>query len=666
MIISDISTFKNNNLTYLNFSGKIPSSPRVLTKIHVKTLKEREPVNVFGLSFNLADYLIKLANERGISIDDAAKLFIKPDVYIPKVAPIAPKTIKIGNNKITVLTDGKQILEGYHKVLKSAKKIYQSSMFEFQNLKVDKHWHPSCGAEVVPGFKEQQEVLGIMVDKKRKDKNFQIQQILDTHKWYTKGFGEKARHYNNQDMIRYMKTNGIDVVPSPRQNQGGSVIDHWKLAVADGKTAIVTGMNLGSHSAANHDFGILIETITETKPSAVDNLVEAFNTYYTFAWHKLGSTPLIKGPLTEAEQKLYNGLDKEIKPENVEYMKIVGELFDNPTDRNRYKEGRLILPTCKPIDDPLIKVLKNSPQELEEIGAKGEETIFKEMIHKLKTCSKYRGLNFVFSNKEAVEIIIDRFKKGELDVKLILESSLIKKFPYLRKSYNMLKRAGVPIIRFNVDKETNQMLHAKLQIFDDKTIIIGSPNMSGIALNQNLDIGSRNDYPLHTKRVNKEIKTLLKDVKYHENLLNITPFGNEEFDYEKLKTRKQLIRKITKKLKKEPDKTLKVTISDKEHTFTSADDATLSTIFGYYQIIQKRHKAKVHYKRGNNELAVALESPTLAKHLMKQFERDERHSKTNYDEIRHKAFPKPVMTDNGLAFIPVKANEISDKKGNQK
>lgn len=633
-----ISKPYGSNIQKINFSGKIPLTKKlILPKVIIKTPTKRDPVALPGVSFDVASFVIGKANELGISIDAVLRLFINPEKYMPKVMPEPSKSVKIGNCRVTSLIDGEQIFKAYTDVAKEAKEYLLNSMFEFQNLKIDGHKWPTNGAEVVPGSKEQQEIMSIFLSKKKENNDFVVQQILDTHKWYITGNGEKKRHYNNMEMIKYMKENGIDVVPSPRGNQGGAVLDHVKVLIADGRRAVVTGMNMGSHSAANHDFGFLIETLPNAKNSEVDNLVNMFNTYLKFSWERLGSTDLMKGPLTKEDQQFYNGLNKEIKEENVEYMEIVGKLFDNSTDKKRYSEGRLNLMPCNPVENPKIKVLRTSPRELEIIGDKGEESIREEMLNNFKTAKKYRGLNFVFTDKEAVEIIIDRHKKGELDAKLIVESGILKQFPYCRKAYNLLKASGVPVRIYKSDEEITQRMHAKMNIFDRKKIVSGSFNMSAMGLNQNLDTGLRNDYELYSKKIQTEVKNLLERVKEHEELVGIPPFGERKFSYEELKKRKQIIGKAFELLADNDSVT--ATIDNKKYSFNKDQDSALSTIHGYYAIVQERYKAKESHKRGNNECAITFETPKIAKTLLKQFDKDWKYSKSDYDRWKDKEFP---------------------------
>ena len=126
-------------------------------------------------------------------------------------------------------------------------------------------------------------------------------------------------------------------------------------------------------------------------------------------------------------------------------------------------------------------------------------------------------------------------------------------------------------------------------------------------------------------------------MKEHEELVGIPPFGERKFSYEELKKRKHLIGKAFEALA--DNDSIMIEIDNKKYSFTSNQDSTLSTIHGYYTIVQDRYKAKEKYKRGNNECAIAFEAPTLAKTLLKQFDKDWKYSKSSYDRWKDKEFP---------------------------
>lgn len=291
-------------------------------------------------------------------------------------------------------------------------------------------------------------------------------------------------------MIRFLKTNGIDVVPYPRPAQGGSALQHVKLVAVDGKKLIIGGMNWGTHSTANHDACVAIETRTENKNSEVDNILEEiFNKDWAFCWQRLGKTKIVAGPLSEDEQQFYKGINKEIKQENVDYMKIVGELYDNPQDKKRYDENdlsKLDLIKRNPIKDPAIKVLCTKPRELAYIGEKGSESVRDYVMQKVKTAKKLRAELFVLSDKEIIQTIIERVHKGELDAKIIVDPSIIEEFPYCNTAYQKLEENNIDIRQYKTDTKITQRMHGKWAVFDDRELLIGSANWSAMAMNQNL------------------------------------------------------------------------------------------------------------------------------------------------------------------------------------
>ena len=71
----------------------------------------------------------------------------------------------------------------------------------------------------------------------------------------------------------------------------------------------------------------------------------------------------------------------------------------------------------------------------------------------------------------------------------------------------------------------------------------------------------------------------------------------------------------------------------------------LRTVLGYYAIIQRRQLSKQRYSRGNNEVSVAFESPSLAKNVfIKQFDMDWDHSESEYEKIKDKVIPIKKQT----------------------
>ncbi len=651
-----IIPFRLINVNTVSFQArKNNETEEQLPKIEVKTPERLHPVNLPGVSFFMATKMIESANKQGISVDELVRQQFRYLTYTPQVLPEPSKSAQVGRTQVTTLIDGEQIFNKAVEYVKSAKDSILVEMFEFQNLKVDGHKWPANGADVVPGFQEQQSLLPILIRKKKENPELKIQVILDVHKWYINGKGEKDRHYNNMEMIKYLKENGIDVVPYPRAAQNGAALQHVKLLAVDGKKAILGGMNWGTHSCANHDACVAIETLPKYQNSEVDNIIEEiFNTDWKFAWQRLGRTKIVAGPLTEEEQEFYTGLKKEIKQENVDYMNVVGEIYNKPEYLTRYDKNnlsKLDLVETHPVANPQMRILATKPNELKFIDKEGKETTRTYLQEKLNTCSKVRAELFVFSDKELIQTIISRHKKGDLDAKFIVSSDILEEFPYCRKAYNELVENNVPVRLYNFDEKINQRMHAKWAVFDDQEVVIGSTNWSAMGLNQNLKKGMREDYELYANKINEEIREYLFKVKEFEEQVGIPPIARKKLDYKELMARREILKKALNSLNKTGVATIK--LQGNTYHFEEEQKSTLCTIQGYYKIIKDRHNAKEKYKRGNNECAIAFVKPSLAAVFIRQFDKDWKHSESDFEKLRNKMATMPKEPSSMLNRLDV-------------
>lgn len=641
---------KNNNYKRGEFATRSEVSFLAKSKYDVaeenRRLAPKKPPASMGpfmilpdkLPVSLVREIRKQAYEKEISVAELMSQVFKNDTYIPPVMPVDSKSAVVGNTRVTTLIDGDQIFNKTIELIDHAQHSIQVEMFEFQNLSVDGDtWKLNGAQKLKNASSKQYQILSKLIDAKETNPDMKIQVILDAHKWYIDSNGVK-RHHGNQKMIKYLKENGIDVVPYPRQAQQGAALQHVKLMVVDGKKAILGGMNWGTHSAANHDACVAVETLPKKNSSEVDNIAEEiFNADWKFSWQRLGATKLMSGPLTKKEQKNYRGINKEIKPENVEYMRLVGDLYNNPTDRNRYKEGRLDLIPTNAVEEPKIQVLATKPKELEKVGLEGKESIRNYIMDRVKTCKSIRAELFVLTDKEIVETLINRIESGDIrkeDIQIIIDPSIKEIFPYCENGYDKLVEHGVPVRVYKVDETVNQRMHGKWAIFDDKEVLIGSANWSAMGLNQNIGTGLRDDYDLTTEMMEKEIAEYFETVQEDEDEFGFPPldwYGDSE-SYGRLKSRLSIYRKAEHELNKKGE--TKFEIEGKEYVIKNDEDNTnlskIQTIKGYYERIQKRHNAKEKYKRGNNEMAIAYESPNLAKNVYKkQFDRDWKYSQSD-------------------------------------
>lgn len=613
----------NNVVSFRANSQNTPGLPKILHP----TPKELEPVKLPGVPKELASKIIEAANDTGSSVADYLGVYLRH--LMAKATGVIPEpsvTANVGKTKVTTLIDGKQIFDRVCEDIKSAEKSIQIEMFEMQNLKVDGDIWPSAGAETLPGWSKQQQILDMLVKKKQANPNMKIQVILDVHKWYQDGFGNRKRHYSNMKMISYLKEHGIDVVPYPRPQQGGTVLQHVKMLAVDGKKVVLGGMNWGNHSSANHDACIAIETLPNQKNSEVDNIInDIFNKDWKFAWQRLGKTKFVPGPTTPEEQKDYKGKGKQIKEEAVEYMKLVGNIFNKPEYLTRFDKGNLDLVEVKPIATPAIKVLVNNPREYALVGENGEESIGKYIKERIDNCTSLKAELFVLSHKEIVNKIIQRFNEAKnggrpFDVQLIISPGILDDFPYCRQAFSSLEEAGVPIRVYNVNKEITQRLHTKWAVFDNQDLLIGSANWSAVGLENNIETGQRTDYKLTNALLDERIKEYQPRVTELENEVGLeSVFNTDGFvDMEELKIRNKAIKQDLEEIQNGD--------FDKLETVDVRKKQAFRKLLGYYDLIKGHEERKAKFKRGNHECAVVVPNKKIATTFLKQFDKDWQHS----------------------------------------
>lgn len=615
---------KPNNV--VSFKARSQQTPG-LPKIMYPTPKELEPTKLPGVPKELATKIIEAANDTGSSVADYLGVYLRH--LMAKTTGVIPEpsvSANVGKTKVTTLIDAKQIFNKVCEHIKSAEKSIQIEMFEMQNLKVDGDIWPSAGAESLPGWGKQQQILDMLVKKRQANPNMKIQVILDVHKWYQDGFGNRKRHYSNMKMIKYLKEHNIDVVPYPRPQQGGTVLQHVKMLAVDGKKAILGGMNWGNHSSANHDACIAIETLPKYKNSEVDNIInDIFNKDWKFAWQRMGKTKFVPGPVSPEEQGDYKGKGKQIKEEAVEYMKLVGNIFNKPEYTTRYEKGNLDLVEVKPVAKPAIQVLVNNPREYALIGENGEESVGNIIKKKLENCSSLKAELFVLSHKEIVNKIIERFNEAKdggrpFDVQILISPGILDDFPYCRQAFSALEEAGVPIRVYNVNKEISQRLHTKWAVFDDKDLLIGSANWSAVGLENNLETGQRTDYPLTNSLLDDRIKEYKPRVTQLEKEVHMkSVFAKDgSVDMEELKVRNKAIKQDLEEISNGQFDKLETVDIQKKQAFRK--------LLGYYDLIKGHEERKAKFKRGNHECAVVVPSKKISNTFLKQFAKDWEHS----------------------------------------
>ena len=317
----------------------------------------------------------------------------------------------------------------------------------------------------------------------------------------------------------------------------------------------------------------------------------------------------------------------------IEYMQKLGEIFNTPELRNRYANGDIDLIEVKPIENPAIQVLTNKPRELAVVGESGSETIGEYIKTRIKTASSLTAELFVLSHKEIINSVIERWKEAQsggrpFDAKILVSPDILDEFPYCQKAYLSLLEAGVPIRTFKTQEAINQRLHAKLAIFDNKDVIVGSANWSAVGLEQNVNLGQRNDYELTNKKIDEIIVSEHKEVveAFERELGLRSVFDSEKgfVDYSLIKTRKQELKAALQRAEEEHDVKIMVP-NGKEIDATEDNIVAVKRLLKRYKAIERLENSKEKYHRGNNECAIVFTSPKIAANFVKQFNKDRQY-----------------------------------------
>ena len=617
--------------------------------------KKRNETQAVLLKHSTAKRLFSLSEDQASSVSAILDKLL-PKVSSIGVIPEKSITREVGKTKVTTLIDGEQIFKKTLEYIQSAEKTIQLELFDFQG-KDDIKITPSN--KNVPGSTQQQQIYESLLEKaKIKDetgkKKINIQVIIDSKKWWKKN----GNYYHNIQMVKRLLDEGIDVVPYPRPRQGGSIIQHVKFIAVDSQKVIVGGMNWSNHSPANHDACLAIETNKKKNPegnSEVDNIIDTiFNNDWKFCWKTLG----IYGSMTEKEMHPTVGvLIKEKLPEAEEYMKLIGDIYNEPKYKERYEKDELNLPEVKPLKDPVIKTLVNSSREYKEneicdkefdneairtylLGkndTEGQENIKGKLDD--PNVNYLRMELFALTNKEVVDKIKKRHKDGTLDVKILVDPRLLEELPGVGNMYLELikgdsEESRVPIEPFRVNKKTKQLAHSKWivcghkegQKLNNLELLIGSANCSAVGIEHNIAKGKRQDYQGFDRSVieniNKEFKTPIN--KIEKKLKETLDIDNEKkavfaedggINYKNFLERKKLLNKKAKELSK----------SENE-----ADHKTYNQIRvlqGYYELVGDFLDTQPRYKRGNHECAVVIPNQDISRTFIRQFERDWNYTK---------------------------------------
>jgi cardiolipin synthase len=254
---------------------------------------------------------------------------------------------------------------------------------------------------------------------------------------------------------------GIEVVfyptQEPTEKNRFAQINHVKMMIVDGDEAIIGGMNWGGHSPANHDVDVKIEG------PIVDKMEHLFNKDYAASG---GKDPL---PVEKTEA---------------------------------HPEGKSLVSLATGSHEP-------------------SERQIKAALHRAIRDAKknIRAELFFLTDWSLIGALKEAAGRG-VKVELLLNPSQIGDTKFNEKACADLRKAGCEVKWFKPNPETGSKLHAKLGIFDDEEVILGSANWTGNGLTwnreANVDIVDKDVASYYIKMFTSDMKKGAQNPTYLE------------------------------------------------------------------------------------------------------------------------------------------------------
>jgi len=228
--------------------------------------------------------------------------------------------------------------------------------------------------------------------------------------------------------IEKLRKAGCDVLLYPTREVGDpeakfGQLNHVKMLLVDGKRAIIGGMNWGDHSPNNHDYDVQVE----------GPAVEQMSWLFREDWIKSGGDSKELPYIQKQPAHPDGGAMVQLLTAAVDDDKLIGKTIRRAIDNAR----------------------KSVHAEL-----------------------------FVLTDRPTIAALKKAHARG-VDVKIILNPLKIKGNEVNERAFAELKKAGVPIKWYVPNEATQENLHAKMAVFDDDQVIVGSANWSYAGFNTN-------------------------------------------------------------------------------------------------------------------------------------------------------------------------------------
>lgn len=392
---------------------------------------------------------VKLPPVQPENYDGITWSFKRPQTTDTLVGPKGQTT------KVTSLIDGGQIFTTIDSLMTQAKDSVLLDLYEL----TDGQLQPGRTSPVgTPGYDKQQKIVQNLIELAKK--GVKVKVVLDN------SYDDEKKAFHNQKTLEYLNANGVEALAYPRD---GAKINHVKMMVVDGKSAVIGGMNWGNHSAVNHDACVMLEG------DDVANLAEQ---------------------IFKVDYK-YSGGDVKT------------------------------LPKFKTVPEAKIKVLTTSQSGSPDGG---HNEIFEEILERIENAkSSVICELFTLTDKQVAQKLVDAHKRltenGKPGVRVIVDPGLYLKFKNCRPAVDYLKAQGVPVRFYRVNWENEEKLHAKWAVFDEEHLLIGSANWSKTGLQSSSPSSIGYNSQLQFDKGNHEANVLVQSKQISKAFLR-------QFDYD--------------------------------------------------------------------------------------------------------------------------------------
>ena len=289
---------------------------------------------------------------------------------------------------------------------------------------------------------------------------------------------------------------------------------HNKTVIMDNVFAIVGGRNIG-----NHYFGVSDKiNFRDMDIAAVGPIVRDISKMYDYFWNGKWAVPI-----SVITKKKYTMADLE-KERKILEKKIKKDRYPYPLDEDSRKLQQHLKTLLKKFVWTKGYIFYNDPEQMKLLESKQSNTLIDRLHHRLVKLNKSVSVEaayFIPRNEGAV--YLKKMRQRGVKVRILTNSLKSNDVLAAYAGYNSYRKellqAGVELYELKDDAGENKIinkttakgdvstgLHAKIMVFDNKDVFVGSFNLDPRSSNINTEEGLYVESPALAKRVKEYMK----------------------------------------------------------------------------------------------------------------------------------------------------------------